>query len=76
MEIAGLSGAEFKPLLMRMLRDLIGYGKSIRDEMKATLRAIQKNLQGTNGEGKEARVQIMNWNTRKKEMVNQNRMKK
>ena len=41
-----------------MLRDLIEYGKSIREEMKATLSEIKKNPQGTNREGKEPRVQI------------------
>ena len=33
------------------------YGKHIRVEMKATLNEM-KNPQGTNSEGKEARVQI------------------
>ena len=44
--------------MIRMLRDLTEYGKSIREEMKATLTGIKKNPQGTNSEGKEARVQI------------------
>ena len=38
------------------------YGKSIREETKATLSEIKKNPQGTNSERKEARVQINNWN--------------
>ena len=41
-----------------MLRDFIDYGKSIREEMKAALSEIKKNPQGTNGEGKEAGIQI------------------
>ena len=60
MEIANVSDAEFKTLVIRMLRDLIGYGKCIREEMKATLSEIKKNPQGTNREGKEARVQSNN----------------
>ena len=33
-EIANLSDAEFKTLVIRMLRELIEYGKNIREEMK------------------------------------------
>ena len=58
MEIANLSDAEFKTLMIRMLRDVTKYGKHIREEMKTTLSEIKKNPQGTNSEGKEARVQI------------------
>ena len=43
-----------------MLRELIEYRKSIREEMKATLREIKKNPQGNNSKGMEARVQIKN----------------
>ena len=60
MDIANLSDAEFKTLVVRMLRELIEYGESIREEMKATLSEIKKNIQGTNSEGKEAKVQINN----------------
>ena len=58
MEIANLSDAKFKTLVIRMLRDLIGYGKCIREEMKATLSEIKKNPQGTNSQGEVAGVQI------------------
>ena len=57
-EIANLSDAEFKTLVIRMLRDLNEYGKGIREEMKATLSEIKKNPQETNSEGKGARIQI------------------
>ena len=45
-----------------MLRELntIEYGKSIKEEMKVTRSEIKKNLQGTNSEGKETRIQINN----------------
>ena len=33
-EIANLSDAEFKTLVIRMLRDLIEYGKIIREEIR------------------------------------------
>ena len=59
-EIAYLSDAEFRTLVIRMFRELTEYAKSIREEMKATLSEIKKNSQGTNSEGKEAGVQISN----------------
>ena len=48
----------FFTLVIRLLRELIEYGKRIREKMKATLSEINKNPQGTNSEGMEARVQI------------------
>ena len=57
-EIANLSDAEFRTLVIRMFRELTEYPKSIREEMKATLSEIKKNPQGTNSEGKEARIHI------------------
>ena len=57
MEVANPSDAEIKTLLIGMLRELTEYGKSIREDMKATLREIKKNPQRTNSERKEARVQ-------------------
>ena len=47
-------------LVIKMLRELIEYGKCIREEMKSTLHEIKKNPQGTNSEGKEDRDQINN----------------
>ena len=60
MQIANLLDSKFKILVIRMLRELntIEYGKSIKEEMKVTRSEIKKNLQGTNSEGKEARIQI------------------
>ena len=49
MEIANLSDAEFKTLVIRMLREITEYGKNIREEMKVKLSEIRKHLQGTNG---------------------------
>ena len=43
-----------------MLKDLIDYSKSIREEMKAILREIKKSPQETNSEGKDAGIQINN----------------
>ena len=57
-EIANLSDAEFKTLVIRMLQELIEYGNNIKEEMKIILTEIKKNLQGTNSEGKKARIQM------------------
>ena len=51
MEISNLSDAEFKTLVIRMLKELIDYLnniKKIQAEMKVTLSEIKKNLQGIN----------------------------
>ena len=37
---------------------MIQYGCKIKEEMKAIQSEIKKNIQGTNGEGKETRTQI------------------
>ena len=64
-EVANLADAEFKMLVIRMLRELTEYGKSIREEMKAMLSGIKKSPQGTKSEGREARVKINNLERKK-----------
>ena len=49
--IANVSNADFKTLVIRMLKELIEYGNNIKEEMKVTLSEIKKNPQGTNREG-------------------------
>ena len=63
-EIANLSDTEFKILVIRMLKEFIEYGNNIKEKMKVTLNEIKKNLQGTNSEGKEVRIQSTVWNIR------------
>ena len=63
MEISNLSDAQFKTLDIRMLKETTGYFNTIKKtlaEMNVTLNEIQKNLQGTNGGGDEAKNQINN----------------
>ena len=52
-QIANLSDAEFKTLVIGMLRELVEYNKCIREEMKATLSEVKESPQGANSEGKE-----------------------
>ena len=61
MEIVNLSDAEFKTLVIRMLKEFIEYSDNIKEEMKVTLSEIKENLQGTNSKGKEAEIQINDW---------------
>ena len=57
-EITNLADAEFKTLVIRMLRELIEYSKNIKEEMEVILDEIKKNPQGTNSARNEAKVQI------------------
>ena len=59
-EIANLSDAEFKTLVIRMLTELVAYGCKIEAEVKAMQSEIKKNIQGINTKGKETRAQINN----------------
>ena len=52
MEIANLSVAEFKTLVVRMLTEMTEYRCKIEEEVKAMQSAIKKNIQGTTGERK------------------------
>ena len=57
-EIANLSDAEFKTLVIRMLTEVIESGHKIKEEVKAIQSEIKQNIHGTNSEGKETRTQI------------------
>ena len=59
-EIANLSGAEFKTLVIRMLTEGIEHGCKIKEKVKATKSEIKKNIHGTNSEGKEIGTQLNN----------------
>ena len=41
-----------------MLTELVEYGHKLNEKMKAMLSEIKKNVQGTNGDGKENGTQI------------------
>ena len=53
-EIANLSDAEFKTLVIRMLTEMVEYGHKIEEEIKA----MKNEIKGTNSEGKETGTQI------------------
>ena len=56
-EIAKLSDAEFKTLLIRILTKMVVYVQKIEEKVKTMQSEIKKNTQGTNSEGKETRTQ-------------------
>ena len=57
-KIANLSDAQFKTLVIRMLTELVEFGRKLYDKMKAMLSEIKENVQGTNSDGKATRTQI------------------
>ena len=57
-EIANLSDAEFKTLVIRMLTEMVEYGHKIEERVKAMKRETKENAQGTNSDGKETGTQI------------------
>ena len=52
-EIANLSDAQFKTLVIRKLTELVKFGHKLDAKMKAMLRETKENVQGTNRNGKE-----------------------
>ena len=57
-EIANLSDAQFKILVIKMLTELVEFGRKRNEKMKAMLRETKENVQGTNSEAKETGTQI------------------
>ena len=61
MEISNLSDADFKTLVIRMLKELgedLSSIKKTQSEMKVTLIEIKNNLQGNNSRVDEAKNEI------------------
>ena len=57
-EKANLSDAQFKTLVIRMLTEMVEYGRKIEEKVKAMQSEIKGNVQGTNSEGKEIGTHI------------------
>ena len=75
-EIAHLSDAEFKTLIIRMLTELAEYGRKLEEKMKAVLSEIRKMYRETTVTGRKPGLKSAMWTRRKKETFIQNRMKK
>ena len=59
-EIANLSDAESKTLIIRSLTEMAEDGRKIEEKMKAMKSEIKENVQGTNSDGKKTGTQINN----------------
>ena len=57
-EIANLSDAQFKTLVIKTLTELVEFGCKLDEKMKAMLSEMKENVQGTNRDGKETGTQI------------------
>ena len=57
-EIANLSDAQFKTLVIKTLTELVEFVWKPDEKMKAMLRETKENVQGTNSDGKETGTQI------------------
>ena len=57
-EIANLSDAQFKTLVINMLTELVEFGCKLDEKMKAMPRETKENEQGTNSDGKKTGTQI------------------
>ena len=57
-EIANLSDAQFKTLVIKKLTELVEFGRKLHEKMKAMLRETKEHEQGTNSDAKDTRTQI------------------
>ena len=57
-EIANLSDAQFKTLVIRMLTEWVEFGCKLDEKMKTMLSEIKESVQGANSDGKESGTQI------------------
>ena len=55
---ASLSEAQFKTLVIKVLTEMVEYGRPIEEKVKAMQSEIKGNVQGTNSEWKERGPQI------------------
>ena len=57
-QIANLSDARFKTVVIRVLTELVEFGQKLDEKMKAMVRERKENVQGTNSAAKETGTQI------------------
>ena len=74
-EIANISGAEFKTLVIRLLTEMVQCSHKIEEKVKAMQSEMKKNIQGSNSEGKETGTQINDLEQKEEINIQQNRTK-
>ena len=57
-EIANLSDAQFKTLVIRMLTELVEFGRKLDEKIKAMLTETKETVQRTNSDAKETGTRI------------------
>ena len=57
-DIANLSDAQFKTLVITKITELVEFVRKLDEKMKAMLRETKENVQGTNSDAKETGTQI------------------
>ena len=57
-QIANLSDAQFKTLVIKKLTQLVEFGRKLDKKMKAMVRETKENVQGTNSAEKESRTEF------------------
>ena len=75
-EIANLSDAQFKMLVIRTLTELVEFGHKLHEKMKAMLRETRKMYREPIVRRRKLGLKSMVRTRRKKETSNQKRMKK
>ena len=65
-EIANLSDAQFKTLVIRMLTELVEFGHKLDEKMKAMLRKQRKMYREPTVMGRKPGLKPMVWSRRKK----------
>ena len=75
-EIANLSDAQFKRLVIKMFTELVESVRKPDEKIKPTLRETKENVRGLIVMRRKLRLKSTVWTRRKKETSNQNRMKK
>ena len=73
--MTNLSDAQFKPLVIGKLTEMVEYGCKIEEKVKAMKSEIKENAHGTNRKGRKLGLKSTVWTRRKKETSNQNGMK-
>ena len=75
-EIANLSDAQFKTLVIRKLTELVEFGRKLDEKMKAMLNEMKEMYREPTVMGRKLGLKSMVWTRRKKETFHQKRMKK
>ena len=75
-EIANLSDAQFKTLVIKALTELVEFVRKVDEKMKPVLRETKENVQGTNSEAKETGKNINGVDQKEERNIQSEKMKK